>query len=450
MLLDSLAQAIPSVNFDLCIIGAGAAGITLAREFVSSRHKVLLLESGGRGAEAETQALYESEVVGMAHSGIHSARVRAYGGTTNLWGGQSLRLEPTDFQERSWVPHSGWPLTPQVLDPYYERAEAVLQVGERFTYERLCRWLGFESPDLDPRKFHLAVSQWSRCPNFVTAYGDQLASATNVVVALHANVTSINTNDDGETVTGVEVKSLAGKSQRVRARCYVICCGAIETARLLLNSDQPDPRGVGNKYDLVGRYFMDHLHANLGHLRVINRKRLHDAFESFVVRRHLYSPKLILSDEQQSRLGLLHLLSEVIFEDPSDSALTVAKRAYAAINDRTAGFPAQLTMISFAIGSAIGSPLEIGRTAWRIFVRGRGAKATDCAVRVGVQCENAPYPDSRVSLSDSRDCLGTRRARLNWVVGELERNTIKEFAKLFAEEINNLGYASFNEPRGTS
>src|SRR5216684_6405838 len=118
-----------AVAADICIVGGGAAGITLAREFIGTRFTVLMLEGGGLEAEAETQKLYDSEVVGLPHTGIHEGRARIFGGTTTLWGGQALRLDEFDFTERSWVPYSGWPISREVLDPYYDRAEGVLQIG---------------------------------------------------------------------------------------------------------------------------------------------------------------------------------------------------------------------------------------------------------------------------------------------------------------------------------
>jgi len=111
------------ITADVCIVGAGAAGITIAREFLSTRYTVVVLESGGLDTEAETQQLYQSEIVGLPHIGIHQGRVRTFGGTTTVWGGQSLRFGASDFQERSWIPDSGWPICRQKLDPYYDRAD---------------------------------------------------------------------------------------------------------------------------------------------------------------------------------------------------------------------------------------------------------------------------------------------------------------------------------------
>src|SRR5277367_3181887 len=100
-----------AVAADVCIIGSGAAGITLAREFIGTRFTVIVLEGGGRQVEPASQDPYNSAVIGLPHAGIHTGRARAFGGTTHLWAGQALPLLDLDFEQRDWVPFSGWPLS---------------------------------------------------------------------------------------------------------------------------------------------------------------------------------------------------------------------------------------------------------------------------------------------------------------------------------------------------
>ena len=92
-----------SITADICIVGSGAAGITIAREFIDTRHTVVMLESGGFGTESNTQQLYETEIVGLPHTNFQEGRARVFGGTATLWGGQSLQFDTSDFQKRSWV-----------------------------------------------------------------------------------------------------------------------------------------------------------------------------------------------------------------------------------------------------------------------------------------------------------------------------------------------------------
>jgi choline dehydrogenase-like flavoprotein len=316
-----------SITADVCIIGAGAAGITIAREFLGTRYNVVVLEGGGYNPEADSQKLFESEVVGLPHTSIHDGRARVLGGTTTLWGGQALRFEDLDFKVRSWVPNSGWPIPREALDPYYERAERALHLGARIPFQDLCSSFGVEPPAFDQNKLYVECSRWSPKPNFGKTYREELKNAPNVSVLLHANVTAIVTNQAATAVENVDFKTLNGKKGIAKARFYVICCGGIETARLLLASNRVDPNGVGNQNDLVGRYFQEHIHVNYGNLLTKNRPRLHDLFESFFVEGLKHAPLVTLTQRMQVEKKLLSIHGIVVFEPSQDSGIAARSAA---------------------------------------------------------------------------------------------------------------------------
>jgi choline dehydrogenase-like flavoprotein len=293
------------IETDVCIIGAGAAGIAIAREFLGSSRHVLLLESGGLGPEADSQHLYDSKVIGLPHQGIHEGRARTFGGTTTLWGGQALRFDDDDFEARPWVPYSGWPITRKELDPYYDRAEGVMRLDAYRTYTSLCVDADVEPPRFDDSQLYMECSQWSPRPNFAKSYSRELQHASNITVLLHANVTAVVTEATGSLVKGIEFQTLQGKKGRAKARFYVLCAGAIETARLLLVSDRAHNTGIGNAHGLVGRFFQEHLHWDFGLFFPSNRPRLQDLFESFFKRGFKYAPKVTLARTRQKSEGLL-------------------------------------------------------------------------------------------------------------------------------------------------
>src|SRR3984885_9852335 len=87
------ARSVPPetvIETEVCIVGAGAAGITLAREFIDAPFRVALLESGGMDFDADTQQLYEGLSIGQAFPDVTTSRLRFFGGTTNHWGGWCL------------------------------------------------------------------------------------------------------------------------------------------------------------------------------------------------------------------------------------------------------------------------------------------------------------------------------------------------------------------------
>ena len=135
MLIDLREQgdaAIP--ERDVCIVGTGVAGITLARRLVELKRTVCMLESGGLDFEQPTQDLYRGENVGMTYYDLDESRLRFFGGTIGIWGGRCALLDPIDFERRDWVPGSGWPIDRAALDPYYQVAHRQLELGD-FNYE---------------------------------------------------------------------------------------------------------------------------------------------------------------------------------------------------------------------------------------------------------------------------------------------------------------------------
>ena len=252
-------------KYDLCIVGAGAAGITVAREFINKQFRVCLLESGGLNLDQETQSLnvgtFSSPV---DHDPLHEGRLRYFGGSTNHWAGFCIPLIKEDFIIRHWIPNSGWPISFADLEPFYIRAQGVCKLGE-FDYDHgVWQKLGINPPSINQKKVVLRFWQWPDPLRFGQAYLQELKQAVNVNVFLYANVTNIQINEEHSQVTGINVRSLTGRTDIISAKHYVIACGGIENARLLLVSNSIKHRGIGNEHDVVGRYIMDHLQAQVG------------------------------------------------------------------------------------------------------------------------------------------------------------------------------------------
>ncbi|MFC1777393.1 FAD-dependent oxidoreductase, partial [Pseudomonadota bacterium] len=239
---------------EVCIVGAGAAGVALARDLTKAGREVCLLEGGGMDYEANTQALFEGRNVGMEYYDLDHSRLRFFGGTTNIWGGRSIPLDPIDFEKRDWVPHSGWPITLDDLQKYYRIAHDSLELGE-YDYEA-DNWkkLGLNPLDFDPQK--IATRFW-RFDHFAERFNSQrsedLVKAQNIQVVLHANTVGLQATDNASGISRVDATSMDGRKLQVKAKHYVLACGAIENARLLLASNNVETNGLGNQYDQLGR-----------------------------------------------------------------------------------------------------------------------------------------------------------------------------------------------------
>ena len=251
------------LDVDLCIVGAGAAGIAIARELARSNLRVLLLESGGLRRTARMDDLNDGETSGIDRASLTEGRGRLFGGATTLWAGQCLPPDPMTFERRDWVANSGWPLTAGELEPFERRAEALFQIGGEPYDEEVWDSFGVERAAVDRERLVHRFSVWCPEPNLARLYRPMLAASSSVQVLLNATVTEVTTTSDGDRFQSVRARTPEGKQVLMNARACALCGGGIENARLLLDSDSAHPGGLGNGSDQVGRYFQDHpnLHA---------------------------------------------------------------------------------------------------------------------------------------------------------------------------------------------
>jgi hypothetical protein len=271
MVVDAHAAEPNSIlTADVCIVGAGAAGLTLATSLAGTPLRVIVLEGGGGRIEDHSQRMYRGVTTGQPYYELDACRIRALGGTTNTWGGWCRPLDPIDFRERVWLPHSGWPFDREALSPFYQRAHAICQLG-RFDYDphhfrtASHSLLPEHSHELCETIFHIGPTR------FAEQYLDVLRRASNVRLFLHSTAVELQLDPDRDRVVSL---SAAGATTRftVQASTFVIAAGGIENARLLLASRSEQPSGIGNTHDLVGRFFADHLHVPIGHLEPRHRR----------------------------------------------------------------------------------------------------------------------------------------------------------------------------------
>lgn len=428
------AREIPdgaSIEADICIVGAGAAGITIARELIGTPLQVCLLESGGFEFEPETQTLAAGEVSANIAMALDTARLRFFGGTTNHWTGYCRPLAAGDFERRAWVPHSGWPISRAELDSYYARAQAVLQLGTYdYAPQRYAEALApfYQKPIFDGA-LEVGIYQRSAPLRFGSAYRGELDAARNVTVHLHANVVEIEVNEGASQVLGLKIAHFDGRSARVRARQYVLAMGGIENARLLLASDARTERGLGNGRDLVGRYFMEH--PSWIPARVVLNEDPDVARNLFAGTDDRIEARLHLTEEAGAKAGILRFMTALRFDDqglsttPGWSAFTRLRRQ--AMHGE---FPDDLFN---EIRSILADLDGVGANLRRKFF----SRAS--AVIVDTQVEQAPNPDSRVQLLDERDALGLRKVRLAWQQTDLDRRSLRRALEILGQEFGRHG-----------
>ena len=247
---------------DVCIVGAGVAGITLARELAASKISVCLIESGGLAADPESQELYRgsNELSRLGQRDyLFSSRLRFLGGTSNHWQGACRPFDAIDFRRREWLDASGWPIEKAELNPFYDRACKILQTplfddprDEGSGWDEASDPVALEA-------FPLKRYRFSKPIRMGIAYRSELQESKHIQLLLHANVIDMPTDASGKRLARVSLSSLGGRKGSVVAKRFVLATGGIENARLLLMAQNDHPNGLGNSNGLVGRYFMGHI-----------------------------------------------------------------------------------------------------------------------------------------------------------------------------------------------
>lgn len=420
------------LSCDICVVGSGAAGLTIASELLNTPLKVVLVESGGWEHEPPTQALYDVDVSGLPHPGATEGRFRICGGSTTKWGGQALPLTPIDFERRDWVRHSGWPISFNDLIPYYSRASRFLFVDDLNFDTDLFEHLRTRPPAFDPQRLCYHFSKWSPKPSIREHYLPTIGQSDDCKLLLHANVTDIVLEGALNRVRTINVRSLEGHSAKVSARNFVLCVGGIETARLLLANDRQHPNGIGNEHDLVGRFFQDHPSAMIGFLKAHNPARAQGLLNVFHKRGLKYSVRCTATPQWQREHRTLNASMGTTFVQ-NDSGLQDMKDVYAGIRQKSFRGETLRKLLRVAR-----RPSPAIQPAWHFLVHGRSF-APGAQILIGVTSEQEPNPDSRILLSDRSDALGIRRTNVRWQLTEMTRHTIQKFAGLLREQFQQAG-----------
>ena len=407
------------IQGDICIIGAGAAGISIALDWMDSPFKVILLEGGGFEYDDRVQELYAGKTTGQKYYPLRSARLHYFGGTTGHWAGMCSPFDPIDFKKRDWVPHSGWPITREDLDPFYEKANSVLKLGPyNYNYDYWNKEIpNFNRFPLDDKVIRNKIWQFSQA-QFGNIYKKTVEEAKNIHLYTYANAVDIKTEENVSTVTEVIVKNYAGKIHSVKAKHFIMACGAIQNARMLLASNTQAPKGLGNDNDLVGRYFQEHLE---------------------VPSAELWLSKPFPTDLYSWQYGVTKAYAELAITEEVQS------------KEKMLNGTASLQPLSFAIHEKPrmetwqdGDPRKSAENMFSSWdeaaekaINEKGS--IDLAYQLNTRIEQAPNPNSRITIGPEKDELGVPRANLHWELTALDKYSVRKIYKILGQQFGLAG-----------
>jgi len=390
------------LTYDACICGSGFAGITIARELAAKGMKVALLEAGSDDWSDDSQDIYEGKTLlanGLNYWGLENCRLRYFGGTSNHWSGLCIPFDPVDFEQKEIYDFPNWPFKKREFDQFFDRAADIIDItGQSFAPPKNDRW-----QNSSMRLIGRVLSPPTRLKE---KYFSLISSAdSNIDLILNCNLVDIRLNENLTNVENIITKNYRNEKFTFTAKRFILACGAVENARLLLNSDSQLPSGIGNHSDLVGRCFMEHLNVPMG--RFVGDasfwqggKKAFKPTRDFMLKQRIGNSVVALEPSSNPQTyGRLKVLKRII-------------RDAVCISDT-------LTSLSRAI-SDVNCP-------------GDG--------EISTLCEQVPNRNSRITLGKDKDALGLRRVILDWQINDQDRKTIRTLALTIAKEMarQNVG-----------
>jgi choline dehydrogenase-like flavoprotein len=417
------------IEGDICIIGAGAAGISIAMEWNNSAYKVILLEGGGFEYDDAVQELYKGEMTGLPYFPTKSSRLHMFGGTTGHWGGICSPFDAIDFKKRDWVENSGWPIELKDMLPFYPRANPILDLGPS---EWDLKYWQKQDPSLKqlPLDENVIWSKiWQQSPptRFGKKYKDSIVNAKNIYLYTYANVVDIAAVENVSAIKEVKVKNGSGKQHTVKAKYFILACCAIQNSRLLLASNKQAPAGLGNNNDLVGRYFMEHPHIKSGELRLLNPDplKLYELVQGTKVR-----AQLAFSEKIQTELKLLNGTIGLLPQEFAENSVSNIKMWS---NDDP-----RKSLDSFTKYNSLDKR--------SFFKRHFMPDKLFNAFGLTTVMEQVPNAASRVTLNAEKDSLGVPRTSLKWLMSPLDKKTVSAFSKILGQQVGAAGIGRVRVP----
>jgi choline dehydrogenase-like flavoprotein len=427
---------------DVCIVGAGPAGIALAAELRTAGVRISLLESGGTSPSRSAQSLLVGTSVGYPYS-LRQSIVGAYGGASHRWDGywHSRPLDEIDFERRDEVPYSGWPFSRNTLAPYYARAERFLELPSFDGPEQ--PWSPRDAAQLVPlASGSVVLSSLLHAGLFAERELEGLRAAEATELVLGAHVAELLADDeDRERIAGVRCLAAGGRAFTVRAQKIVLAAGGIASAALLLRGNATRPEGIAATPDLIGRFFMEHPSIRSGFVVPSDERLLGiDALSGIhSLAGTRWVPILALDETTIRQEGLLNTYFIVdrkprAFVDPGVRSVSTLVRA------------ARLRPLAPGLVVRSGRAVAGVPATVRALAASRRGIAEVLALRV--QAEQAPNPDSRITLGDHNNRLGFRTPTLDWRLSQKDHDSIRRTQELLGDALSTASLGRVDDLHG--
>jgi len=254
---------------DVCIVGAGAAGLCLAQRLLQGGLRVLVLDAGDWSDDPKLNDAYLGRAE-APHPPTTEYRRQRVGGTTHLWGGRCVPFDPIDLEPRAHVPHSGWPISHGELSSHYAQAmdwcdAGAPDFGIQSLVEPRPMFGGLERLS-EVVEEHL--ERYSLPTDFGKKFKSMLDSHASLLLLRNARVTELRPSATGDQLEHMVVRcTQTNRELRIQATHFVLAAGGIESTRLMLATRRQHPDVWSHLDSALGLYYTCHFDAIVGQVK---------------------------------------------------------------------------------------------------------------------------------------------------------------------------------------
>lgn len=442
-------------SFDVCIAGAGPAGLAVALECEARGLSIIIIEAGGlqphpTGLMSEATDILDK----LRHGQMDVVTRQALGGTSWAWGGECIPFDSIDFERRDYVPHSGWPITYNDISAWHGPAARFLACDNSNFFGSLPGWENLSSCNVD----HLG--RFSTSSNLANRYRSRLEQSPNILLCVGKTVTGIQLDMSGQAVSCLKIRSSQGGTMETqKARFYVLAGGGVRTTHLLLALQRTFPQLCGGDKGPLGRYYMGHIAGEIATI-VFNNPTDSQEFVFRPVAKKVYSLRRIkIREEVQKRESLLN--TAFMLRNPAiadhrhmNGALSLinlclsnplAGKRFSRRLSSTFAMPTEPQRLKH-LGNAVRAPLRTVKDIKAILQQ--FLQETKIPVLIGntagrytlrYHAEQIPNPESRIRLADQFDRYGEPTLKIDFRFTDQDGQSVLRAHEMLDQELRMTG-----------
>ena len=424
------------IKADICIVGGGIAGLTIADSLRESNLNICLLEAGSKIFDIKNDGIFNAKNIGNKHEGTNKGRFRVFGGTSSRWGGQLLPFKKEIFSKRSYLNIDSWPISRFDLEPFIRQAERILNVNN----------LPYEDDFLKDKNFNLKFnnsnlqmrySKWAsfKFRNLSKTIGKNCIKDKNISVFLNSTVSYINLFEDGKEVKNLEIRDKYNRKILCRAEIFILTAGTIETIRLMLLSNNIHKKGIGNYNNLLGKKFHDHLNIKAAEVVPKNKNKFLDLIAPYYIKGTKHSLKFESSQSWEKKNKCLNIMAHLTFEEVEDNLLGKIKQCFLGMQS---GAKINFLTNIFKSKNHLKDIFQISNLFWMRYIKKRQWCLKNSKIIMNFDSEQFPNLNSEILISDELDKFKIPKVIINWQWSDFEKRTFIKFQNLINEISNDI------------